>query len=82
LSPFPQSRQQRLFVWEKAGLLLGINQFPVHSDLENPAARLVQGDCRRQFLFEFGRQTGGPIAIASTIAEFDGNLHGKLLSRC
>jgi hypothetical protein len=32
-----------------------------------------------QVLFDFSRQTDGAIAIASTVAIFDGNLHDFLL---
>jgi hypothetical protein len=77
-------RQQLLFIGENAGPTLRIDQIPGDGYLENAAARFDEGYLAVQFLLDFGRQTGGPLAITSLVTVFDTDIeaHDCLLHRC
>jgi len=71
--------EQSLFSGEHAGAFFRINQLVVRRHFEHAAARGQQVYRVLQILFDFRRQTDGTIAIASTVAVFNGNDHDFLL---
>lgn len=66
---------QLFLVRKDAALFLGIDQFSLHRDLEDPSTRLNESYFSRQLCFNPLRQTGGSCAIASLVAKFDDDQH-------
>jgi hypothetical protein len=75
-----QLPHDRRFVREHPGPTLRMDELPIDGNLKNPAARSDLRDLSVQLLLDSGRQTGGPLTIASLVAVFDGdsNGHGRL----
>jgi len=63
-----------------AGLLLGIDQLPVHGYLEDTAGGLHQPDLGvRKGLTNLRLQTGGARFVVSDYAVFNADVHGSSL---
>jgi hypothetical protein len=58
--------------------VLGEDELPIHHDVENAAGPLDQPGARTEFLFELGRQTGGPGLVISGHTEGDLDVHRSL----
>ena len=79
LQPPPNRGDHRLFIGELTGLQLRVNQFPIHGQLEAPAAardELKVADLLFEFSEQLLRQTDGLRFVVSHRAVFEFQAHG------